>query len=265
MLYFFCANTVFNGKILKIKKFSVFLKNLGLKMKKYRKEIILGILSILLFIAIIVFIKLTKEQFDMDFTESVAGARNGFFNGFFKFVTFFGGKIFTIVFTVVSYVFLLNMHKEKYKRYFKKEKANIFFNMLKDWFVMIGSVVLVTVLFLTLKSIFVRTRPIEWFLVHESGWSFPSGHTATSFAMYGTFAMLVSKRLKKRWQRYTLSISAVALSWLIGFSRIYLGVHYLTDVLAGAALGVFVVCVASIVWKVMNKKEVKSLKEKKIK
>lgn len=83
-----------------------------------------------------------------------------------------------------------------------------------------------------LKHIFVRSRPdsINW-LVTESGYSFPSGHAMVSMAYYGylIYLLYLSKN-KYKWLLITLS-SIIIL--LIGISRIYLGVHYLSDVLAG--------------------------------
>ena len=83
-----------------------------------------------------------------------------------------------------------------------------------------------------LKHIFVRSRPdsINW-LVTESGYSFPSGHAMVSMAYYGylIYLLYLSKN-KYKWLLITLS-SIIIL--LIGISRIYLGVHYLSDVVAG--------------------------------
>ena len=92
-----------------------------------------------------------------------------------------------------------------------------------------GGMVLTT----ALKSVFQRTRP-ELF---ESGYtapfySFPSGHATVAVGFYGTLTLLVAWRLKGL-LRWAVVVSGVALVLLIGFSRLYLGVHYPTDVLAG--------------------------------
>ena len=71
----------------------------------------------------------------------------------------------------------------------------------------------------------------------ESTYSFPSGHSLVSLAVYGSIALVLARRLRTRGERVLLLCTAGALVAAIGFSRIYLGVHFLTDVLAGFAAG----------------------------
>ncbi len=93
----------------------------------------------------------------------------------------------------------------------------------------VGGIVLTT----TLKTVFQRDRP-ELF---DSGYtaafySFPSGHATIAVGFYGTLTLLVAWRLRG-FRRWAVVLAGVALVLLIGFSRLYLGVHYPTDVLAG--------------------------------
>jgi undecaprenyl-diphosphatase len=67
--------------------------------------------------------------------------------------------------------------------------------------------------------------------------SFPSGHSSASAALYGLLGALAAPHLKRRWQRILLVAGCVALALLVGFTRIYLAVHYLSDVVVGWALG----------------------------
>ena len=67
--------------------------------------------------------------------------------------------------------------------------------------------------------------------------SFPSGHALESTAVYGGLALTLGRRLRRRCPRAVVFALGVALPLLIGFSRVYLSVHYLTDVLAGWAAG----------------------------
>lgn len=67
---------------------------------------------------------------------------------------------------------------------------------------------------------------------HASGFSFPSGHASASLALFGSLAFLLSRRLPLRWQVYIWS-AASALVIVIGATRVYLGVHYPTDIAAG--------------------------------
>ena len=81
-------------------------------------------------------------------------------------------------------------------------------------------------------------------LIRVTGQSFPSGHTVQAVAVYGTLALLLSGGRSRRIQVVMWSAAAlVALA--VGASRLYLGVHWLTDVLAGYALGGLVVVVAA--------------------
>jgi undecaprenyl-diphosphatase len=87
-----------------------------------------------------------------------------------------------------------------------------------------------------LKLSFARPRPaLEVALAHAGGFSFPSGHAMASAAVYGALAVVVSLRFERA--RWWATTACVALVLAIGWSRIYLGVHYPSDVLAGWALG----------------------------
>ena len=103
-----------------------------------------------------------------------------------------------------------------------------------------------TVLNLVLKNVFQRSRPIfsQAFQV-ETGYSFPSGHAMISLVFYGAVVYIVFSFLKSRRSKLLAVIGALVVLSLIGFSRLYLGVHYLTDVLAGWAAGglLLMVCV----------------------
>jgi len=89
-----------------------------------------------------------------------------------------------------------------------------------------------------LKLSFHRARP-EVAFVHLDTYSFPSGHAMVSTAVYGALAYLAWSPLRTLRRRLTLVAGTVLLVALIDFSRIYLGVHYLSDVLAGTAGGAF--------------------------
>lgn len=84
-----------------------------------------------------------------------------------------------------------------------------------------------------LKLIFRRPRPADPWLVQEGGFSFPSGHSMVSMAFYGFLIYLVWRCVTNPKRRYVLTAVLGVLILLIGLSRIYLGVHYVTDVLGG--------------------------------
>jgi len=89
-----------------------------------------------------------------------------------------------------------------------------------------------------LKAVFARPRPtFSDPLATALYYSFPSGHAMMSLIAYGLLGYFLFNALPERWQRVVVSAGLIVLILLIGFSRIYLGVHYLSDVLAGFAVG----------------------------
>ena len=105
---------------------------------------------------------------------------------------------------------------------------------------MLGGALLNTIL----KLAFKRTRPVPFFnLSTPETYSFPSGHSLMSACFFGALAALLTARIKSRRLRIIIWIVATAMFLLIGLSRIYLGVHYTTDVIAGFA--------AALIWVLM--------------
>ena len=129
-----------------------------------------------------------------------------------KFITNFGGAIFLIILTITLFILIKN----------KKIGLSIILNLI-----------VITGLNQILKYILQRPRPTEYRLIEETGFSFPSGHSMVSMAFYGYLIYLICKYVKNKDLKW---ISIVLLSILIcsiGISRIYLGVHYTSDVLGG--------------------------------
>jgi len=84
-----------------------------------------------------------------------------------------------------------------------------------------------------LKLAFHRPRPVAFFGATPSSYSFPSGHALGSLCFYGTLAAILAARVRGRSAKFCIWTAAVVLVGMIGFSRIYLGVHYPSDVIAG--------------------------------
>jgi membrane-associated phospholipid phosphatase len=90
-----------------------------------------------------------------------------------------------------------------------------------------------------LKHGFQRDRP--FFpdpLATESSYSFPSGHASVSLAVYGTLGFIAARHLGSRRAQFAVLAGTAGLVLLIGFSRLYLGVHFLSDVIAGYSIGI---------------------------
>ena len=190
-------------------------------MKKKIKEFITKNLKwIILFICLIGFLAIAEDVFNKEIMSGdIIGYKlvstfliSDFATPIAKFITNFGGAIFLIILTIVLLVLIKN----------KKIGISIFSNL-----------VIVTILNQLLKAILQRPRPTEYRIVEETGYSFPSGHSMVSMAFYGYLIYLIYRYVKNKYIKW---ISIVLLSILvcsIGISRIYLGVHYTSDVLGG--------------------------------
>ena len=175
---------------------------------------------LVLFIALIGFLALAEDVFNKEIMNGdIIGYKiistlliSDFATPIAKFITNFGGAIFLITLTVILFILIKN----------KKIGLSIFSNL-----------VIITVLNQLLKRILQRPRPTEFRIIEETGYSFPSGHSMVSMAFYGYLIYLIYKYVENRYVKW---ISIVLLSILIcsiGVSRIYLGVHYTSDVLGG--------------------------------
>ena len=190
-------------------------------MKEEIKEFIVKNLKwIILFVCLIGFLELAEDVFNKEIMKGdIIGYKmvstfliSSFVTPIAKFITNFGGAIFLIVLTVTLFILIKN----------KKVGLSIFLNL-----------VIITILNQLLKRILQRPRPTEYRIIEETGYSFPSGHSMVSMAFYGYLIYLIYKYVKNKYIKW---ISIVLLSILIcsiGVSRIYLGVHYTSDVLGG--------------------------------
>jgi len=104
-----------------------------------------------------------------------------------------------------------------------------------------------------IKNIIQRPRPVGHRLIDESGYSFPSGHSMVSMAFYGYFIYLINKNVKSKKTRILATIGLTCLIVSIGLSRIYLGVHYTSDVLGGFCIAVSYLMVYTGVIKWLSK------------
>jgi undecaprenyl-diphosphatase len=108
--------------------------------------------------------------------------------------------------------------------------------------------VLGTILNSVIKALVKRPRPSFDPLMHYGGYSFPSGHSSGAVLVLGCVMVLISSFMIKRQRCYVINIVIFIFILLVGYSRIYVGVHYPSDVLAGFCLGYIVVFVGQTVF-----------------
>lgn len=95
------------------------------------------------------------------------------------------------------------------------------------------NLILATLINYTLKQILQRPRPVDYRIIEENGYSLPSGHSMVSMAFYGYLIYLIYRNFENKYIKWTLITLLALLIISIGISRIYLGVHYTSDVIAG--------------------------------
>lgn len=116
-----------------------------------------------------------------------------------------------------------------------------------------------------LKLFFIRERPFDSIII-ETGYSYPSGHSFVSLAFYGFLIFLILQSNISKNKKYLFSFLLIFLILFIGVSRIYLGVHFPSDVLGGFLAGaIYLIIYIEIIRKIEGEKNAqkKQRKEKK--
>lgn len=190
------------------------------KIKNYIKEN--KITTIILIILILLFTIFSYLVFndkiiniDTSLHSFVLNIRNNNLTPIFLFITNLADAIFLIIVSVILLIII------------KKKKIPVYI------------IINLTCSFLTneiAKNIFVRSRPIGINLIDETGLSYPSGHSMVSLAYYGFIAYLLYINTKNKIIKTAIVLITSLIALSIGFSRIYLGVHYSSDVIGGFLL-----------------------------
>jgi undecaprenyl-diphosphatase len=154
--------------------------------------------------------------FDRTVTQAVQASS---WDGFYRFITNFGTTKWLLIFSVAFA--LASLLRRKYDG------------------LLTGALTLGTWLFnIALKNFYARPRP---FAAEETGFSFPSGHAMVGALFYLSLILSLSRGLGGAWRRALLAGGILFVLWL-GLSRVYLGVHYPTDVLAGLLWALSLLC-----------------------
>ena len=152
------------------------------------------------------------QKFDTLIYNIVISIKSDAVTNIFKVITEFGDALILIIIALFSLVILKN----------KIIAGSIAINLAI--FPLVNTI---------LKNIIKRPRPEGFRLIEENGYSFPSGHSTAAMAFYGLIIYFIFKNVKNKKIRNISCIILSILIILIGISRIYLGVHYASDVLAG--------------------------------
>ncbi|HEO4530786.1 TPA: phosphatase PAP2 family protein [Streptococcus agalactiae] len=190
-------------------------------LSRQNSKLIQAFIAIILFFSLGLVIKYwpdTVIAFDQTIQESVRGQLPNLSTRFFKLTTVVGNTVSQIAIAIMSVTFCY----------------------LKKWypqarFIAVNAIIS-GICILSLKLIFQRVRPTLTHLVFAGGYSFPSGHSMGTFMIFGSIIILLQYYMPKSiWKLLCQGILGL-LIFLIGLSRIYLGVHFPTDVLAGFIL-----------------------------
>ena len=179
-------------------------------MKKYLKWIICFIsLAIFIFLGILV---LTKNDIYIDSVvyNFISKYISTNLTYIYKTLTHIASILMVILIIIFTFLF------------FKNKKYGIYMSI---------NLFIITIFQFILKAIFSRTRPVDINLIEENGYSYPSGHSLTAMALYGFIIYLIYKsNLNKRSKLIYITLFSL-LILVVGLSRIYLGVHFFTDVI----------------------------------
>ncbi len=192
------------------------------------------------FIARMIFWK-KKDGFDVQASAFFSPLVTDLNTDIMQVFTFLGTHTFLIPANILLILYFLFVRKHKWYS-------------IKVPVISTGSLIIMSIL----KQLFGRHRPLVPLMSEAKGLSFPSGHAMMSMVFYGLIIYIVWEEVKQAWLRYTLVILLLVIILFIGISRIYLNVHFASDVAAGFSLGL-VWLVISVV--ILNKMEYISRKE----
>lgn len=184
--------------------------------------IVLLLLTLFVFWGIADEIVLEKEgKFDTFIFQKLSFLTSPFTTRLMLFFTFFGSNIFLLPAYILLTAYFL----------FFKRNTKVSLNIVAIGISSAGLLFLI-------KHVFRRLRPSDPLIQNVTGFSFPSGHSFSAFTFFGLLIYILwQSEIKKKW-KYLLSIAFILFASCIAFSRVYLHVHYPSDVIAGFCLSV---------------------------
>ncbi len=208
------------------------------KINKNIKWIIFGI-SLFIFTIIAIYMVTDKiHVFDSYIYSIVSKCITPTMTSIVKVITNFADPITIVVFALI-FSYIVGIRK-------KDKKTAILFCL---------NIVSIALLNYLLKNIFVRTRPELINIITESGYSFPSGHSSISMAMYGYLIYLINTKCSNKKVKIISTVLLSVLIFLVGTSRVYLGVHYASDVIAAFLISLsYLIVYTHMTREIFNKK-----------
>jgi len=187
-------------------------------------EVLLTLVAFSAIIALIVFSirkSIRKHKpIDMLIFDKIKPGVNAINNNIMLFITFLGKHQFLIPANLILIFYFLLVKKQTW---FSIRVITIAISSL--------------VLMLLLKQLFQRKRPLSPLLKAAKGLSFPSGHAIMAVTFYGLLIYILQHSITIDWLKWFVTVLVIVLIILIGFSRVYLRVHYASDVAAGFIIG----------------------------
>lgn len=198
-------------------------------LQKFKSIIIKYRNLIISFISLVIFLLIAEDIFEKEiisydvwaYNVLVENWRSDFLTMIMKIITNLGSVFVLVPVSLLFFVFSKN----------KRKGICATINLL-----------LITFINTVLKLIVQRARPSGFNIITEVGYSFPSGHSMVSTAFYGFLIYLAYKNIKNKVLRNIMCVSLFLLIILICISRVYLGVHYASDVIGGFLFPFLTLC-----------------------
>lgn len=195
-------------------------------MKRLKKEYYFISVLLILFIVLTIFVVGGKTSvIDEAFFNNVIKIENNVLTKILYVITNIGSTIGVVIILILLAIFFMRRKN------------------LSDFKYVLANVSIGVILMKVLKHIIKRIRP-SWKWIVQSGFSYPSGHTISAVLLYGTLILLVNKKVNEKYKK-PLMIFFLIMIFLISISRIYFGVHYLTDVVASLILGSIILIISN--------------------
>ncbi len=199
--------------------------------------LIITLSALFIFILILINISNLKEIIKLDkyISQNIISIQNPVANIILWPIT---NLMHPVIFIMISFILFTTL-------IYKKRKKEALFSLC----IILAGYLLKAII----KSLIKRQRPMNS-LIEASGYSFPSGHAMLSIILFSLIIYFLKDDIKNKIQKNLFITANIFLILLIGFSRIYFNVHWFSDVIGGFSLGLFLVLLSILLFKLISKK-----------